>query len=172
MKSNQTRWGALNHHIVESRLVGRPRSLAIRGAHPPIHAPAAVTSADLAEKILDRRPEGRRQRMYSQLIDRQRHFNTLYRSGRCGLSKPGRSSREVASSRFFPLVGDRQDRPYGLGRAIRAAVSSSLTISPPARCRPTHGLEASQSTTAALTAPSHRRSAAARSPWSCGCPLR
>src|SRR5262249_58992678 len=61
IKRQQARRRALRHDLAQGASVVLPRSLEIRRAEPPIHAPAPVASAVLAEEVFQSWPQIRRE---------------------------------------------------------------------------------------------------------------
>jgi hypothetical protein len=62
VKSQQAGWGDPDSRFMECGLILLTRSLVIFGAGPPIHAPATIAGATLAEKGFEGRPQRGRKR--------------------------------------------------------------------------------------------------------------
>jgi hypothetical protein len=58
------RW-AVDDQVAEVRAVLLGSASAVRGAHPPCHAPAPARGSALIEQVHERRPQARRQRLHS-----------------------------------------------------------------------------------------------------------
>src|SRR5262249_5818617 len=94
VKSQQSGWGTLLHDSVECALILLPQSLVIFRADSPIHAPATIAGATLAEKGFQGGPERGRKRSNCEL------HGAAFRVFLCGPSKD-RTSVSASHSWYF-----------------------------------------------------------------------